>query len=203
MEQTKQYEYVDLGLPSGLKWAKCNVGATSETDYGSYFQWGDIEDKSNSDYSWESYKYRNGPNTPFTKYCTDSEYGTVDNKTTLEPEDDAASHVMGGDWRMPTEAEFDELLSGTTKEWITNYNGTGVNGWKFASKKDTSKYIFIPAAGYCSGGSVYSVGDRSYVWTSSLWTAPFSAWFLFIDRGECGTGNNMRYYGLSVRGVRK
>ena len=65
----KEYEYVDLGLPSGLKWAKCNVGATSEADYGSYFQWGDIEDKSNSDYSWESYKYCNGTYKTLTKYC--------------------------------------------------------------------------------------------------------------------------------------
>ena len=138
-----------------------------------------------------------------TKYCTDSSYGTVDNKTTLDLEDDAASHVMGGDWRMPTKAEFDELLNGTTKEWVTNFNGSDVNGWKFTSKKDTSKYIFIPAAGYCSGGSVRSAGYCSYVWTSSLWTAPYSAWYLFIDRGECCMGDSMRYYGQSVRGVRK
>ena len=104
---------------------------------------------------------------------------------------------------MPTKDEFDELLKGTTHEWMADYNGTGVNGWKFTSKKDTSKYIFIPAAGYCSGGSVSNVGDRSYVWTSSLWTAPYSAWYLFIDRGECGMGNIMRHHGQSVRGVRK
>ena len=96
-------EYVDFGLPSRLKWAKCNVGAKKETDYGYYFQWGDIVDKSNSDCNWENYKYCNGSHNTLTKYCTDAEddsYGTVDNKRTLEPMDDAAREytwaVSGG-----------------------------------------------------------------------------------------------------------
>ena len=122
MEQTKQYEYVDLGLPSGLKWATMNVGATNEADYGSYFQWGDIEDKSNSDCSWENYKYCNGTYKTLTKYCTNSSYGTEDNKTTLEPEDDAATQIMGGDWRMPTTDEFQELYNETLWVWCPDGN---------------------------------------------------------------------------------
>ena len=125
MEQTKQYEYVDLGLPSGLKWATMNVGAIHETDYGYYFQWGDVEDKSNSDCSWKTYKHcSDGIYKTFIKYCTDSDYGlfgTVDNKITLETEDDAARVHMGGDWRMPTEAEVQELMNNTDNEWINDF----------------------------------------------------------------------------------
>ena len=122
MEQIKEYEYVDLGLPSGLKWAKCNVGATSETDYGSYFQWGDIEDKSNSDYNWATYKYCNGSYNTMTKYCTNSSDGTVDNKTTLETEDDTATQIMGGDWRMPTASEYQTLYNETLWVWCPGGN---------------------------------------------------------------------------------
>ena len=109
------YEYVDLGLPSGLKWAKCNIGAEKETDYGDYFQWG--ETTPDTDYSWATYKYRNGSSDTLTKYCTDSDYGTVDNKTTLEPEDDAASQIMGGKWRMPTASEYQTLYNETLWVW--------------------------------------------------------------------------------------
>ena len=120
--KTDTPQYVDLGLPSGLKWAKCNIGATSEADYGSYFQWGDIEDKSNSDYSWESYKYCNGSYNTMTKYCTNSSYGTVDNKTTLDPEDDAATQIMGDDWRMPTSTEYQTLYDETLWVWCPGGN---------------------------------------------------------------------------------
>ncbi len=163
----KEYEYVDLGLPSGLKWAKCNVGAEKETDYGYYFQWGDIEDKSNSDYSWESYKYCNGTYKTLTKYCTNSSYGIVDNKTTLDPEDDAAIQIMGGDWRMPTAAEFQELYDNTTNKWVEDYNGSGVNGMKFTSKTN-GKSIFFPASGDASGTGVGNRGSFGYYWSSSL-----------------------------------
>ena len=120
--KTDTPQYVDLGLPSGLKWAKCNIGAKTETDYGYYFQWGDIEDKSNSDYSWESYKYCNGSYNTMTKYCTNSSYGTVDNKTTLEPTDAAATQIMGGDWRMPTATECQTLYNETLWVWCPGGN---------------------------------------------------------------------------------
>ena len=206
MEQIKEYEYVDLGLPSGLKWAKCNVGATSETDYGYYFQWGDTEDKSNSDCSWESYKYCKGTYNTLTKYCVDNNeygpFGTVDNKITLDLEDDAARVHMGGDWRMPTKAEIQELLDNTDYKWIEDYNGSGVKGRKFTSKTDTSKYIFIPATGYCDSVSVYYVGNYGNVWSSSLNTSyPGDAWYLGLGSGSCGMSNYLRCYGRSVRGV--
>ena len=104
------HEYVDLGLPSGLKWATCNVGAASPEEYGGYYAWGETEEKEY--YSWGTYKYfyfDENRNYSITKYCTESDYGIVDDKIILEPEDDVAHVKWGGTWRMPTETDFDEL----------------------------------------------------------------------------------------------
>ncbi|MBO5975012.1 MAG: hypothetical protein J6P95_04780, partial [Paludibacteraceae bacterium] len=78
------YEWVDLGLPSGLRWATCNVGATKPEEYGNYYAWGETSPKTT--YSWSTYKWCNGSGDTMTKYCTDSDYGTVDNKTVLDKE---------------------------------------------------------------------------------------------------------------------
>ena len=102
------HEYVDLGLPSGIKWATCNVGATTPEEYGDYFAWGETQPKDY--YDWSTYKYCNGDEYSITKYCTRSTYGTVDIKTTLELSDDAARVNWGGKWRMPTIEEQKELL---------------------------------------------------------------------------------------------
>ena len=189
------YEYVNLGL--SVKWAKCNVGAEKETDAGLYFAWGETTGYTASQvgtdkqFSWSDYKY--GTSSNLTKY------NQSDGKTVLEPEDDAASQIMGGDWRMPTKAEFDELLSGTTNEW-TQVNG--VNGRKFTASNGNS--IFIPAAGYCGDGSVNDVGNYGFVWSSSLNTSrPNRAWYLDCNSGNCRMSNVDRYLGWSVRGVRK
>ena len=105
---------------------------------------------------------------------------------------------------MPTQTDFQELLSGTTNEWITNYNGTGVNGRKFTSKTNGNS-IFIPAAGQSDHGSVYDVGDYGNIWGSSLFTYyPIVAWYLsFYSNNKWSVYSNIRYCGRSVRGVRK
>ena len=108
---------------------------------------------------------------------------------------------MGGDWRMPTDAEIQELLTNTNKEW-TQVNG--VNGYKFTSNKEgyQNNSIFIPAAGSCNDGSVYSVGNYGGVWSSSLNTSdPYGAWSLYFLSGDCDLSDDSRYYGQSVRGV--
>lgn len=202
MKQLKEYEYVDLGLPSGLKWAKSNVGAEKETDYGDYFQWGDIENKSNTDCSWASYKY--GDDLNLSKYNTGNNgyKGTIDNKITLDLEDDAARANMGGNWRMPTKAEIQELVNNTYNEWIENFNGSGVNGRKFTSKTDESKYIFIPASGYRLGSSFRGQCRGGDVWSSSLnATLPGGALELGFGSYTIYMGDSGRYYGLAVRGV--
>ena len=129
-EKAINTEYVDLGLKSGTLWAKCNIGATSETDYGIYFQWGETNGISGSllgkysdeNYTLASYTHCNGSDTTMTKYCTDSSYGTKDDKTTLEPEDDTARANMGGDWRMPTAAEYQTLYDETLWVWCPGGN---------------------------------------------------------------------------------
>lgn len=203
MVQTDKMEYVDLGLPSGLKWAKCNVGAEKETDYGYYFQWGDIVDKSNAECSWENYKYCDGVDDIFTKYHTSTSYSeNPDNKTTLDLENDAARANMGGDWRMPTQADFRELIANTNREWIINYNGSGVSGRKFTSKINGNS-IFIPASGFRSDSSFYDQGSSGLVWSSSLYAASPNLALILYFNSVCINASYIlsRYYGLAVRGV--
>lgn len=190
------HDYVDLGLPCGTLWATCNVGATSPEEYGDYFAWGETQPK--SDYSWNTYKYCNGSYTTMTKYCTDSSYGTVDNKTVLAPEDDAAHVNWGGDWRMPTQTEFDELLNGCTWTW-TALNG--VNGYKVVSKTN-GNFIFLPAAGYRSDTYLNNAGSNGDYWSSSLRAdCPNYEWNLYFGSGSRLTFGGSRYCGRSVRPV--
>ena len=164
MEQTKQYEYVDLGLPSGLKWAKCNVGAEKETQYGYYFMWGSTEPNNNTNCDWPTVPFNNG-SSKYDSIYFNSVKNTVCPNGILAKEYDAAAQIMGGGWRMPTTDDMQELLYNTTNEW-TQVNG--VNGYKFTSKADTSKYIFIPAAGNRSRRKITLLGSAVIVWSSSL-----------------------------------
>ena len=193
------HEYVDLGLPSGIKWATCNVGANSPEDYGDYFAWGETEPKDYYD-DWSTYKYCNGSYDTMTKYCTDSDYGTVDNKRTLDLEDDAANANWGGDWRMPTKAEQDELRNtdNCTWEWTTQ---NGVNGYKVISVRNGNS-IFLPAAGYRLNGNLNNAGNYGYYWSSSLRTnKSIYAYVLVIHSRLVNLGDIYRYYGQSVRPV--
>ena len=161
------HEWIDLGLPSGLKWATCNVGATTPEEYGDYFAWGETEPKDY--YYWNTYKWCNGSYDTMTKYCTDSEDGTVDNKTTLELTDDAARVNWGGKWRMPTKAEYDELINRSNCTW-TRTTQNGVKGYKVISKKNGNS-IFLPGAGYRYDDSLRYAGSYGYYWSSSLGTS--------------------------------
>ena len=197
-------DYVDLGLTSGTLWATMNVGATSETDYGSYFQWGDTVDKRNDVCNWANYKYGDG--SSFSKYNTGFKNtgGTIDNKTTLDLEDDAARVNMGGDWKMPSLALMEELAEETNSEWVTGYKGTNINGRKFTSKTDPSKYIFIPASGFRSGSSFSNQGSIGQVWITLLEISSIRlAHCLNFDSNSItATGwTATRCYGLTVRGV--
>ena len=197
-----EYEYVDLGLPSGLKWAKCNVGAASETDYGDYFMWGSTKANTPDECRWKNAPF-NGGNTNYNADAFNQVKDTACPNGILAKEYDTASQIMGSDWRMPTQAEFQELLNNTDNTWVNNFKGTGVNGWKFTSRVDENKYIFIPAAGYCDEGSVYDVDYSGYVWSSSFYTSdPYNAWYLGFNSRHCSMDGSNRYGGLSVRGVR-
>ena len=188
-----QYQAVDLGL--SVKWATMNVGATSPEDYGGYYAWGEIEEK--DDYSWSTYKWCNGSENTMTKYCTDSSYGTVDNKTTPDPEDDVAHVKWGGSWRMPSKAEQDELRNNCTWEWTTQ---NGVNGFTVTGPNGNS--IFLPAAGYRYGTGVIDRGSSGYCWSSSLCSGSSSdAYGLGFYSGDYDWYNSFRYCGYSVRPV--
>ena len=173
---------VDLGL--SVKWANCNVGANSPEDYGSYFAWGETEPKST--YNWSTYFDSN-----YDKYA-------IDKKTLLDPEDDAAHVNWGGDWRMPTKAEQDELRTNCTWTWTTQ---NGVKGYKVTSKVN-GNFIFLPAAGYRYDSSLNLVGSYGYYWSSSLY-GNYSdyAYFLGFFSSNVDWDYYYRYSGLSVRAV--
>ena len=191
------YEYVDLGL--SVKWATCNVGATKSEDYGDYFAWGETQPKST--YDGSTYKWCNGSYNTLTKYCTNSDYGTYDGKSTLELADDAARAKWGGSWRMPTKEEQDELRYNCTWERTTQ---NGVEGCKVTSKKKgyTKNSIFLPAAGFRYDSSLYSAGSYGNYWSSSLTTDdPRDAWNVYFSSSNVYRGDDSRYYGFSVRPV--
>ena len=187
-------EAVDLGL--SVKWASCNVGATSPEEYGDYFAWGETEEK--TDYSWSTYKWCNGSYNTLTKYCTNSSYGTVDRNTDLDSEDDVAHVKWGGSWRMPTGAEMNQLHNNCTWTWTTV---NSVNGYRVTGPNGNS--IFLPAAGYCDGEDVYDRGSRGFYWTPELFSYDSKyAYYLDLNDGLSeGWGDIYRCYGLSVRPV--
>ena len=183
-------EYVDLGLPSGLKWATCNVGANSPEEYGLYFAWG------------ETTGYTGEQVTSGVREFNEDEYNAgpaASIETDLTLEQDAAHAYMGGKWRMPTKAEFQELLDKCNGVWTNNYNGTGVKGCVFTSKLNENS-VFFPAVGSCSNLSVDGVGSNSYYWSAS-WRSDANAWPLYFNSGRQVLFTNTRYYGFSVRGV--
>ena len=196
---TDSHEYVDLGLPSGLLWATCNVGADSPEDYGDYFAWGETQPKDT--YNWSTYQYCNGSYNTLTKYCNNSSYGYngfTDNLTTLLPEDDAATANWGGNWRMPTKEEWEELYNNTTVTWTTQND---VNGRLFTASNGNS--LFLPAAGYPWNDELYDAGSYGYYWSSSLYTGrPYGAWHFYFGSGYAGVEYSSRGDGLSVRAVR-
>ena len=183
-------EYVNLGLPSGLKWATYNVGASSPEEYGLYFAWG------------ETTGYTADDVTSGVRGFTDDEYNTgpaASISTNLTLEHDAAHIYMGGSWRMPTKDEFQELLNNCNVMQTEDYNGTGVKGLVFTSKSN-GKSVFFPAAGNCAHSSVYNVGSCGIYWSAS-WDSASDAWELDFNSGWKGMGYNIRYYGCSVRAV--
>ena len=223
------YDYVDLGLPSGLLWADRNIGASSPEEAGLYFQWGDTqgytaEQVGNGEglkpFDWGDYKWSvDGSRSNFSKY------NETDSKTVLDPEDDAAHVNMGGNWRMPTKEDLVELclntdiylvptegeeIQGTAKEqgigveikWVSQAAGT-LKGVKFYKKGDKQTYMFVPAAGAALEGSMQSAGQGGGLWSSSLHSSDVrGAWLFYFGANVGNVGYDCyRFVGLPVRGV--
>ena len=207
-------EAIDLGLPSGLKWASFNLGATSPEDYGDYFAWGETKpyysshnpliwkEGKDAGYNWASYKWCNGSDYTLTKYCTNSHYGYngfVDELTVLALEDDAAHICLGEGWRMPTDAEWSELRENCTWTWsLVN----GVFGMKVTSNRNGNN-LFLPAASWRHSTYLDYLGDAGHYWSSSLCKgSPSEAWKLsFSSTGLYDRGYTVRSVGFSVRPV--
>ncbi len=196
LDLVSEAEFVDLGL--SVKWAKWNLGATKETDYGDHFAWGETAAK--TDYSWDTYfDNPSGDGETFTKYATDK-------KTKLDLVDDAANAALGSKFRMPTDAEWTALRNEANFkwDWTDDYEGTGVAGRIVTSKVPgyEGNTIFLPAAGRRSGTSLNSADSDGDYWSSSLYGYnSFSARFVFFNSGSAYMSFYNRYYGFSVRPV--
>ena len=197
----KPLEAIDLGL--SVKWASLNLGASKPEDIGSYYAWGETKPKSN--YSFRTYKWCVDYNK-LTKYCHSAwgnfwaGSGRPDNKVVLDAEDDVAHVVLGEKWRMPTDAEWTELRTKCAWKWVTNYNGTGVNGSLVTASNGNS--LFLPAAGYRFDTSLSHAGSEGNYWSSSLATVdPFNVCYVIFSLGVVYRSYFTRYDGLSVRPV--
>ena len=187
---------VNLGLKSGgkpLYWATRNIGATTETDYGYYFAWGETMFKDS--YTTSTYLY-------YHNYWGYTEYNSNDGRSVLQTGNDAARQFLKDKFRMPTYDEFFELRSLTSK-WETNYQGSGINGWTISGNGNT---IFLPATGYREGSTLVLAGSYGYYWSSSLYTGDTSepssdAWFLKLDSSSLDMTHISRSNGLCVRPV--
>lgn len=177
------YESVDLGLPSGTKWAKCNIGANTETEYGDLFAWGATK------------PYRLSGSTVYDSADNYSASYANTIQHDLYPNEDAATVNWGKGWVMPTKAQFDELVANTTGTWTAI---SGVNGFKFTAIN--GNYIFFPAAGLVNGGSLDGRGSGGNYWGRTHMSS-MTAWRLYVGTVGKDVGAGGRGSGLSVRPV--
>ena len=205
-------EYVDLGLPSGLKWAKCNLGASKPSELGDYYAWGETEPKKK--YTWATYKWMQDGKSEWkyiTKYTIadgvtdaiwyDSSGNFIgDNKTVLDAADDAATQQLGSPWRMPTKVDIKELKDNCI--WTRTTQG-GVKGYQVDAPNGNA--IFLPDAGYYSAFGLDAVGELCIYWSSSHGKGNSSGFAAYIGFGDIAIGWYIipnRRCGLPVRPVR-
>lgn len=194
--QETGHTWIDLGLPSGVKWASANIGASLPQDEGDYYAWGETALK--TDFRWATYTHGAGQNL-LTKYSGS------DGLLSLDATDDVVSCAWGGTWRVPTKDEWGELLEHCLWTWTDDYDKTGVAGYVVKSKSGDAS-MFLPAAGCRYAGMINEKGVHGYYWSSSLYLTSSSysgsAYQLqFIQACVKSDWNHARYYGSSVRGV--
>lgn len=181
------HKFVDLGLPSGLLWARNNVGASTPYADGDYYAWGETETKSY--YSWDTYKW--GSST--------TKYNSSDGKTKLEASDDVATVKWGKECRMPSCAEFQELYEKCDWTWKSNYNGTS----GYLVKGPNNQTIFLPASGNRGNGDLHHGCSGGVYWSSSLYSSNTGCAYdiYFVSAGVDPSNHYDRYFGYSVRPV--
>lgn len=189
-----RHEYVDLGLPSGTLWATCNVGADNPENGGDCFAWGETKTKSNFDWSNEG-EYKWGVyNSSDTNHGM-TKYNQTDGKTVLEAEDDAAHVNWGGDWRMPTQEEIQELLDECAWTYENNYQDSNIEGILFQSNGIS---LFIPSASVVLDNYTYTLPS---IWTSTIYDYCDNAIFLYYQANSLYTDQAERCSGLFIRPV--
>ena len=191
--------FIDLGLPSGTLWAKCNMGADTPEEYGYYFAWGETLPRDT--FSRSNYRFCDASDEMLTKYCqikTWTHNFITDTLTVLLPEDDAATFGWGSDWCIPTKEQWMELKENTESSWVTQ---NGVTGYLFTASN--GKTLFLPAAGHRTENGLEEAGERGYYWSSELYSQhPIESYEYTFHKVFYGVGQDPRYYGECVRAVR-
>ena len=185
-----QKERVDLGLSSGILWATCNIGASSPSEIGDYFAWGEKEPK--DAYGWDTYKLCRGSYNSIFKYTE------TDRKKVLDSQDDVAKSVLGGEWRIPTKEDMEELVEECEWKW-TSLNGQ--LGWKVIGSNNN--YIFLPASGAASSYRIAGVNELGRYWTATRDDSNYSAYNLRFKDGTdtIVVVDDTRFYGRTIRPV--
>ena len=186
-----KHEAVDLGLPSGLKWATCNVGASTPEEAGYFFAWGEVENK--EEFTWCNYKWTNECQVSPTKYVGEP-------AQTLEPEDDAAHVLWGGSWRMPTENDMKELFTKCSNKFVIQ---NGVQGLLVTGNNGNT--IFLPFVGYKQGTELKKANEQAYWWTSTKPRGYDQQAIYFGSQHDQGrtyvSGRSNRFFGFNIRAV--
>ena len=199
MTYEEQAGFVDLGLPSGKKWAIGNLVKDSqgnysigeETDWGTYVSWGNIIGHNEGE----------GYNFDQTTYDSTPGKQVAANIPSNDAAHDIALATLGTPWHLPTKEDFQELYDNTDSEWVADYNGTGVAGRKFMKKSDHSIYVFFPASGIYYGTSLSLRGTNGYYWSSSF-VSTTNAYNMYFSSSSVNPQNSdTRRYGFSVRPV--
>ena len=192
-------DFVDLGLPSGKKWAVGNLVKDSqgnysigaETDCGTYVSWGNIVGHNEG----ESYNFNQ------TTYNSTPGNNVSADIPSNDETHDIALATLGSPWHLPTKADFQELYNNTDSEWVADYNGTGVAGRKFMKKTDHSVFVFFPASGRCSGTSLSFRGSNGLYWSASFYSSTLAYSLYFYSSSVTPQIDSSRRYGCTVRPV--
>jgi len=195
------YQFVDLGLTSGTLWASCNIGAKEPQEYGDYFSWGETDGymSGKTDFGDRKYKWYR-VNIFHDIYLTKYSLGAgecADGKAELELFDDCASHLLGGNCRMPSSEQFKELISECKNELMTF---KGVQGYLFTSNSNKNT-IFLPCGGYRKDKCVNKGGSRGYYWSRNLKDRGYAGCILFFKSRKCCLDSQWRETGCNVRPV--
>ena len=198
-EYIEQAGFVDLGLPSGKKWAignlvkdsQGNYSIGAETDWGTYVSWGNIIGHNEGE----------GYNFDQTTYDSTPGKQVAANIPSNDAAHDIALATLGTPWHLPTKEDCQELYDNTDSEWVADYNGTGVAGRKFMKKTDHSVYVFFPASGIYNGTSLSSRGTYGYYWSSSFYSATGAYYLNFFSSSVSPQYYYNRRVGFAVRPV--